>query len=143
MPKLIYPKGYKPQRYYRNPKVEVRKSPVHGVGVFAKKRIAKNEVLEECPFIILETEWNKLPKPLWEYIFAWTKDLPDEKSKAALVFGTGALYNSTKKPNADWETDKAKERFIFYAKQKIEKGEEIFIDYGSEYWETRDIKYKG
>jgi hypothetical protein len=91
--KLKYPKDHDPKFYYVNPKIGAKKSKIHGMGVYAKKKIEKNEVLEECHFIILKTEWDKLPKPLWEYIFGWTKEMPDEKSKAALVFGMGAVYN--------------------------------------------------
>ncbi|MGP8214883.1 MAG: SET domain-containing protein [Bacteroidia bacterium] len=140
--KLIYPDGYNQQVYYYSPKIEVRKSSLHGIGVFAKKNIKENEVLEENPYIILKGDWHKLPRLLQEYIFGWTKDLEDAKSKAALVFGTGALYNSSPKPNADWQTSIKKNRFIFYAIKNIKAGEEIIIDYGTEYWESRSKKYK-
>jgi SET domain-containing protein len=139
--KLIYPKNYNPQSYYYNPKIEVRKSTIHGIGVFAKKSIKANEVLEEDHFVILKN-FQKLPPLLQEYIFGWTKDMPDAKSKAALVLGTGPLYNSSPKPNASWETSVKRNRFIFYAVKNIKAGEEILIDYGSEYWESRIKEYK-
>jgi len=142
MPKLKYPKKHNPKSYYINPKIEARASKLHGVGVYAKKDIKKHEVLEECHFVLLKTDWKSAPKPLWEYIFAWTKELPDSRSKAALVFGLGAVYNSSNKNNADWKTDKKRNRFVYYAIKKIKKGSEILIDYGSEYWDTREIKYK-
>jgi len=142
MPKLIYPEGYNKNIYYRNPKIEVKDSRTHGVGVFAKKSIKKNEVLEEDHFIILKGDWHKLPRLMQEYIFGWTKDMPDYKSKAALVFGTGAIYNSSSKPNAEWLTETRKKRFIYYATKNIKAGEEILIDYGEEYWESRDKKYE-
>ena len=34
-----------------NPKIEVKKSNVHGYGVFAKEDIKQGEILEECHFI--------------------------------------------------------------------------------------------
>jgi len=140
--KLIYPDGYDPKRYYYSPKIEVRKSAIHGVGVFAKKDIKKNEVLEEDPFILLKGNWKNLQPQVQEYIFGWTKDMPDSKSKAAMVFGTGAIYNSTAKPNADWQTSIKKNRFIYYALKNIKAGEEIMINYGPEYWESRSKTYK-
>lgn len=141
--KLIYPKGYNPKSYYHSPNIEVRESSVHGVGVFAKKAIKKNEVLEENYYIILKGNWHKLPSLMQEYIFGWTKDLPDSKSKAALVFGNGALYNSSPQPNADWQTNVKRNRFIYYAIQNIKAGEEILVDYGDEYWGSSGRKYKG
>jgi len=140
--KLIYPGGYNHDIYYHNPKIEIRKSTIHGVGVFAKKSIKKNEVLEEDPFIVLKGNWHKLPSLLQAYIYGWTKDLPDKKSKAALVFGSGALYNSSPKPNADWQTNVKRNRFIFFAIKDIKAEEEIMIDYGNEYWESTDKKYR-
>jgi SET domain-containing protein len=140
--KLFYPNGYDKNVYYRNPKIEIRNSKIHGVGMFATKAIKKNEVLEEDPFIILKGDWHKIPRLLQEYIFGWTKDMDDAKSKAALVFGTGAIYNSSPKPNADWLTDARKKRFVYYAYENIKAGEEIMIDYGPEYWESRKKKYK-
>ena len=142
MPKLIYPKNYKSSSYYYNPKIEVRKSPIHGMGVFAKKSIKKNEVLEEDHYIILKGNFNKLPKLLQEYIFAWTKELPEYKSKAAVLLGTGPIYNSSPKPNADWLTSIKRNRFIFHATRNIKAGEEIMIDYGPEYWESRNKDYR-
>lgn len=141
--KLRYPDGYDSKRYYTNPKIEVRKSKIHGVGVYARKSIAKHEVLEECHYIILKNaQWDKVPKPLWEYVFSWTNEMADNKARAAVVFGSGALYNSSKKPNADWETSVKKNRFIFFATRKIKKGDEILVDYGEDYWDTRDLKFK-
>jgi uncharacterized protein len=140
--KLIYPKGYDPVIYYHNPKTEVRKSGIHGVGVFAKEAIKENEVLEENHFIILKGNWHKLPRLLQEYIYGWTKYLTDSKSKAALVFGNGALYNSSSNPNAEWQTSVGKNRFIFYAIKNIKVGEEIMVDYGHEYWEGSNRRYK-
>jgi len=140
--KLIYPKDYNPKSYYHNPKIEVRKSPVHGVGIFAKKAIKMNEVLEENHYIILKGDWHKLPSLMQEYIFGWTKELTDSKSKAALVFGNGPLYNSSPDPNADWHTNVKRNRFIYFAIKNIKAGEEILIDYGEEYWERSDKKYK-
>jgi SET domain-containing protein len=138
--KLIYPEGYNPKIFYRNPKLELRMSKLHGVGVFAKKAIKENEILEEDPFILLKGDWHRIPRLLQEYIFGWTKDMDDAKSKAAVVFGSGAIYNSSPNPNADWQTNVKKNRFIYYAYKDIKAGEEIFIDYGPEYWESRTKK---
>lgn len=138
--KLIYPEGYNPKVYYHNPKIQMRISKLHGVGVFARKNIKENEVLEEVPFILLKGDWHKIPRLLQEYIFGWTKEMDDSKSKAAVVFGSGAIYNSSSDPNADWQTSRKKNRFIYYAYKDIKAGEEIFIDYGNEYWESRTKK---
>ena len=110
--------------------------------MFAVKAIKENEILEENPFILVKGDWHKLPRLLQEYVFGWTKDMDDAKSKAAIVFGSGPLYNSSPNPNADWLTSVKRNRFIYYAYKNIKAGEEIFIDYGPEYWESRTKKQK-
>ena len=40
-------------KLYKNNKLEVRESPIHGYGVFAKEDIKKGELLEECHYIRL------------------------------------------------------------------------------------------
>ena len=40
--------------------------------------------------------------------------------------------------NAKWEVDETDNRFLrFYADRDIKAGEELFHDYGEEYWTTR------
>ena len=40
--------------------------------------------------------------------------------------------------NAKWEVDETDNRFLrFYADRDITAGEELFHDYGEEYWTTR------
>ena len=52
--------------------------------------------------------------------------------------GCGMLYNHAAPGNAKWEVDEADNRFLrFYAGCDIKAGEELFHDYGEEYWTTR------
>ncbi len=41
-------------KLYHNSKLEVRKSLIHGYGVFAKEDIKEGELLEECHYCELE-----------------------------------------------------------------------------------------
>ena len=128
--------------YIHNPKIEVRRSKLHGLGVFANANIKKGEILEECHFILDKTPFHKIKNPLQAYIFAWGNKDPDNKSKSAIVFGYGCIYNSSENNNATWETDKRKNKFIFYAVKNIKKGEEITTNYGNDYWESRNMSKK-
>ena len=40
---------------YTNKKIEVRKSPIQGYGVFAKEEIKAGEILEECHYIKIKS----------------------------------------------------------------------------------------
>ena len=112
-----------------NPKIKVRKSSIHGYGVFAKEDIKKGEILEECHFISLPTQFYFTIKtwPIYRYIFYYPKDPPTEEF--ALPFGNGCIYNSSSTPNADWNTDVVRRLFIFLAIKDIKKGEEICTNY--------------
>ena len=39
------------KKLYKNNKIEVKSSKIQGYGVFAKKDIKKDEILEECHYI--------------------------------------------------------------------------------------------
>ena len=52
-----------------NSKIELRKSSVHGWGVFAKEDIQANEVLEEIPFLILPIEKGETSSMFIDYRF--------------------------------------------------------------------------
>ena len=96
MSKLIY-----------NPKLEVKKSSIHGYGVFASDDIKQGEILEECHFMSIPYDHNivnNLPeiKNILNFPFLFPIDNPTE---LAWPFGNGCIYNSSKNNNADWNTD--------------------------------------
>ena len=123
---------------FRNPKIEVRESKIHGFGVFANADIDKDEMLEEVPIIKVSMPWDNVPGILQNYVF----DAHDkkDKNKFIIAFGVGSVYNHSAKYNATHYTEK--NTFQYYASKRIKKDEEIFISYGKNYWTTRDIKLK-
>jgi hypothetical protein len=87
---------------------------------------------------------SKYYKPISEKMFAMLpKSLQKKKHRswqfkntlAGLMLGYGSLYNHSDDPNAEvwWG---ACETFIMESLKDIKAGEEIFIDYGSDYWEA-------
>ncbi len=117
----------------RPAKIQVKESPIHGWGVFACEDIEEGEIIEECPFLKLPVKRGDVNYTLIDYTFQWPKSLLWENHVIAL--GYGSLYNHSNNPNSDWESSNDKESFLFTAKRKIMKGEEIFIYYGGEeYW---------
>ena len=116
-----------------NPKIEVRKSSIHGYGVFANADIEIGEILEECHFISIggtslrEEDKAFLSKnDLGKYMFRFPRNTMQE---IAWVLGIGSIYNSSPKPNANWETNEKRRLFIFKSIKNIQKGEEILINY--------------
>ena len=52
---------------YRNPKIQIKRSPVQGWGMFAVEPLEKYELLEESPIIIVEEEELGNPYNLGRY----------------------------------------------------------------------------
>lgn len=118
----------------RSMKITVRNSPTHGLGVFAKQDVAAGETLERCAYIVIDDDDLQEINRLNDYLFT----SPDDPNDYLVVMGCGMLYNHGVPANAKWEVDETDNRFLrFYADRDIKAGEELFHDYGEEYWTTR------
>lgn len=109
-------------------KLVVKKSALHGFGVFAQKKIRAGEKIEECYFIISRGGDRKLE----DFYF-------DAKGKYALFTGFGSIYNHADDPNADYTLNIKKRIATIKAIKTIPKGKEIFITYGEEWFSSRGL----
>lgn len=112
-------------------KIIVKKSKLHGYGVFALKTIKKGEKIEECYIIICSGKDKKLEN----FYF-------DAKGKYAIFTGFGIIYNHSDDPNADYYINMKNKVVLIKAGRTIKKGEEIFISYGEEWFTSRGRKAK-
>jgi SET domain-containing protein len=119
-------------RLYFNSKIEIRKSSIHGWGIFAKEDIKSGEILEEVPFVILPISKGEVTSLLVDYRF----NFPTGNWKwQVLPFGFAGLYNHSDNANAGWQTDEENEIFVFKTNRNINKNEEICTYYGDQtYW---------
>lgn len=102
---------------YKNPKIEIRKSNIHGWGVFAKDDIENNELLEECHGLFF---FDCNLKEGVDFSFPTENGL-------MIPYGYGAIYNSSKFSNV---IAKFKNKILnFYSTRDIHKNEELFINY--------------
>ena len=114
-----------------NEKIEVRTSGLHGLGVFAKEVIKKNEEFESCPVIKFSTFTMKhlydlkgCRHLLHDYVFDFYQ------STNAVALGYGSMYNhSNDHSNASHMMKENPDRIVFVAKRDIQPGEEILIHY--------------
>lgn|SRR3990167_991972 len=109
--------------------IAVRKSSISGYGVFALKRIKKGEKIEECYMLVSKGGDKKLE----DYYF-------DAKGKYAFFTGFGSIYNHADDPNATYTMNMKKSMATLKASRSIQKGEEIFISYGDEWFKCRRMK---
>ena len=105
----------------------------HGRGVFAVRAIASDETIEICPTI--EVAEADVGGALGDYVINSGSD----PSFNVMILGYGSLYNHSYEPCAEYQqhTD---DSLAFVALRDIAEGEEITIDYGEEWWETRDLE---
>ena len=108
---------------YRNPKIQIRRSPVQGWGMFATEPLKKYELLEESPIIIVEPGELGNPHNLGRY-FASIKD-----GRVFIGLGSGVLYNHSPNPNVEWYIDGVNLTQNYYTLRDVEVGEELFSCY--------------
>lgn len=115
-------------------KITVGVSPIHGQGVFATEDITKGEVIERCPYLVIDDDDLAEENRLNDYLFT----SPDASTDYLVIMGYGMMYNHDADANAEWEIDDDNRFVRFSATKDIAAGEEIFQDYGEEYWKTRE-----
>jgi SET domain-containing protein len=115
-------------------KIYIDNSPIHGLGVFAKERILKDEVFEICPVIDMGMKFGETSHILIDYRFNWPQG-SGEWTKQVVAAGFGMLYNHSNNSNANWRSNFEINSFEFYAIKDINPGDEIFVWYGDmNYW---------
>lgn len=110
-----------------SPKIEIGKSQISqaGRGVFSKELIRKDELIEECPVLIVPRKDYPVLKRtiLHNYYFMWGK------VTCGICLGFGSLYNHSYKPNATYKKNIKNHIIRFVAIKDIQKGEEITVNY--------------
>jgi len=117
----------------------VAKSPIAGLGCFAKSDIKSGEFIEECSAILTDTttKHNK-DWVITQYFFTWPCEHDDpicNKNGSTYFVPTGnaLLYNHSDTPNSYWIYDKAMKRIILSALRDIKENEELTWYYGHGY----------
>lgn len=101
--------------------VEVKRIRGKGRGVFARRFIPAETVIERVPVLTVPAE-DLEATALAGHCFVWGRDT------VGLPLGYGSLYNHSYRPNACQE-DRAPQTKIFRALRDIQPGEEITINY--------------
>ena len=105
----------------------------HGRGVFASRAIRDGETVETCP--TLELPAADVAGQLLDYVF----DSPDAEDMVVMPLGYGMLYNHSAEANLEYV--EADDRGIAYvAVRPIAAGEELTINYGEQWWDTRELE---
>jgi hypothetical protein len=105
----------------------VAPSPIHGLGVFADQDFNVNDIIEECPLILVPNT----DTTLIDYTFLLKSHNADKF--CGFILGYGSIYNHSETANATYFYDEENNLMRFVAKQPIETGSEICTSYG-DYW---------
>lgn len=109
------------------PAVEI-KDGIEGEGLFAGETISKGQlIIEYTGERINDAESERRGG---RYLFEVKKDLVIDGTHPS---HTARYINHACSPNAEAEHDEADDRIYIRAAKKIRQGEEITIDYGTEY----------
>ncbi|MCF8450529.1 MAG: SET domain-containing protein [Taibaiella sp.] len=113
----------KPQTYLGN-------TPNKGRGIFTRKRIKAETVIETAPVIIMNNDERLLIDQtiLHNYIFEWQ---PDGQQLCCMALGLIPMYNHAYISNCEYFMDYDNNEIIIQAVRDIEAGEELTINYNA------------
>lgn len=109
-----------------SPKVEVRESPLHGMGVFAIESIEEKEIIEVSYCVLIPLIEYKRNETVGRYFF--TSPTPQ---MVAMPLGYAMVYNHSPHPNLEYSF-LSEDIMEFVASKPIKVGEEICHKYCSE-----------
>lgn len=105
----------------RHPLLVVRRSTIHGRGLFARVNLRRGQRLDVNPVVIVKDAGNELGN----YVFDWGR------GRFGLSLGLISIANHSDTPNA--EAVSRDDTLTLYATRDIDAGEEILIDYGPDH----------
>lgn len=112
--------------------ITISASTISGRGAFAAKNIKEGDIIERCPAI--EVTDRDIGGELVNYVF-----YGNTEAARLVVMGYGMLFNHSSTPNVAYyrEDTGLGPEMILYTLRNIRKGEELFYNYGDDWWTTR------
>jgi hypothetical protein len=123
---------------YRHPDIVI--SPCSfGHGIFATRTIPADTTLEECPYLRINAD--ECAGSLDDYVFNLESAEDNGDSDVySLVLGWGSLFNHASNHNTEYWHDTDRDLIIFHTIKKVAAGRQLFVNYGKEWWDSRDLK---
>lgn len=129
--------------YIAPSKIILKKSEIHGRGVFATKDIDIDELVERCPLVPLgfRSRYHSDPQ-IYNYLYSQPpcdcKECQSHGFIFHMVLGYGMIYNHQDNANTIWKFNWANGYADVIANKPIKCDDEIFVDYGSKYFHNRE-----
>jgi len=107
--------------------VDIRESPLHGLGVFARESFRPGDIIETAPVILLDSsERDQLrATKLFGYYFL----VENDATPVALGLGYSSLYNHAYSANTTYTVLLKDGLIVIKACKDIHAGEELTLNY--------------
>ena len=99
-----------------------------GLGVFASRDIEAGETVEVAPVVRVRTDFEEMDVELQRRVYNWER-LASEIGVSAVALGYGSMYNHANPANLRYRAVHKGQAIAFSAVRKIERGEELTINY--------------
>lgn len=108
-----------------------------GRAVFTDEPIPAGTIIESSPVIVMSAEERILLDQtlLHDYIFEWGP----KHDECALALGWISIYNHSYRSNAEYFMDFDSSQMMIKTVHRIEKGEEITINYNGEWNDEKKV----
>lgn len=125
------------QPLIRHPNIVVAPCKL-GHGVFATDRIPADTTLEECHHLrIREQDCSGI---IDDYVYGLETNHNDSEEASeyySLPLGWGCVFNHAKEHNTEYWHDTERDLIVFHTIKDVSAGEQLFINYGKDWWKTR------
>ncbi len=111
----------------------IKKTKNKGRGVFTKKPLAAETIIEVAPVIVMDKNSRALLDKtlLHDYIFEWG----DEREQCCMALGWVPLYNHSYQSNCEYEMFFKQQTIAVKTVRAIKQGEELHINYNGD-WDS-------
>jgi hypothetical protein len=125
--------------FFRHPDLVVAPCK-YGCGIFTTKYIPADTTLEECHHLRIRAE--DCSGILDDYVYSLEpeQDDPEKESQYySLPLGWGSIFNHADQHNTEYWHDTERDLIVFHTIKDVDAGEQLFINYGKDWWETREL----
>ena len=128
----------KRKKLYRHPNIVIS-TCAFGHGIFTTKAIPADTTLDECPYLRISAD--ECADTLDDYVFNLEPSEEDGDSEVySLVLGWGSLFNHSYEHNTEYWHDTDRDLIVFHTIKKVSAGKQLFVNYGKDWWESRDLE---
>ena len=126
------------QALFKHPHLFVAPSKF-GHGVFASEFIPADTTLEECHHLRIRKE--DCSGIIDDYVYSLGSDQEDSEEDSeyySLPLGWGSIFNHADEHNTEYWHDTERDLIVFHTIKDVSAGGQLFINYGKDWWETRE-----